>query len=213
MPARERTAVPRRLRRIGARPRQRGPWSIGRPAQSSPLGAPDCAKRLMAPKAAERGGWSQRRTLYPARRLRSQRPEETASGRLPAWTCDESPRWRSYGSRERRLGSVARSASVRRECSARAGVTRCLRVRERHPVAEGEEPDALGHARVEARSGLRYSRSEEPAIEPAIDRERHPGDVAGRVARQEHDRAGELLGCPVPAQRYGQRHPPEGVVH
>ncbi|HWH98712.1 MAG TPA: hypothetical protein VNT27_00150, partial [Propionibacteriaceae bacterium] len=61
--------------------------------------------------------------------------------------------------------------------------TRCLRVRERHPVAEGEEPDALGHARVEARSGLRYSRSEEPAIEPAIDRERHPGDVAGRVAR------------------------------
>ena len=121
MPARERTAVPRRLRRIGARPRQRGPWSIGRAAQSSPLGAPDCAKRLMAPKAAERGGWNQRRTLYPALRLRSQRPEETASGRLPAWTCDESPRWRSYGSGERRLGSVARSASVRRECSARAG--------------------------------------------------------------------------------------------
>ena len=89
----------------------------------------------------------------------------------------------------------------------------CLRVRERHPVAEGEEPDALGHARVKARSGLRYPRSEEPAIEPAIDRERHPGDVAGRVARQEHDRAGELLRCPVPAQRHGQRHPPEGVVH
>jgi hypothetical protein len=88
----------------------------------------------------------------------------------------------------------------------------CLRVRERHPVAEGEEPDALGDARVEARSGLWYSRSEEPAIEPAIDRERHPGDVAGRVARQEHDRAGELLRCPVPAQWHGQRHPPEGVV-
>jgi hypothetical protein len=88
-----------------------------------------------------------------------------------------------------------------------------LRVRERHPVADGEEPDALGHARVEARSGLRYSRLEEPAIESAIDRERHPGDVAGRVARQEHDRVGELLRCPVPAQRHGQRHPPEGVVH
>ena len=76
-----------------------------------------------------------------------------------------------------------------------------------------EEPDALGHAQVEARSGLRYSRSEESAIEPAIDRERHPGDVAGRVARQEHDRAGELLRCSVPAQRHGQRHSPEGVVH
>ena len=41
----------------------------------------------------------------------------------------------------------------------------------------------------------------------------HPGDVAGRVARQEHDRAGELLRCPIPAQRHGQRHPPQGVVH
>jgi hypothetical protein len=70
-------------------------------------------------------------------------------------------------------------------------------------------PKPLSHDR----SRLRHSRSEEPAIEPAIDRERHPGDVAGRVARQEHDRAGELLRCPVPAQRHGQRHPPERVVH
>jgi hypothetical protein len=54
--------------------------------------------------------------------------------------------------------------------------------------------------------------SEEPAIEPAIDHERQPGDVAGRVARQEHDRAGELLRCPVPAQRHGQRHPPENTL-
>ena len=71
----------------------------------------------------------------------------------------------------------------------------------------------MGHA--PNRSALRppvFPRSEEPAIEPAIDRERHPGDVAGRVARQEHDRAGELLRCPVPAQRHGQRHPPEGVA-
>lgn len=30
--------------------------------------------------------------------------------------------------------------------------------------------------------------SVETAIEPTIDRERHPGDVAGRVARQEYDR-------------------------
>jgi hypothetical protein len=94
------------------------------------------------------------------------------------------------------------------------GGSRCLGKRGNGiQVAEGEEPDALGHAPVEACGGLRYFRSEEPAIEPAIDRERHPGDVAGRVARQEHDRAGELLRCPVPAQRHGQRHPPEGVVH
>jgi hypothetical protein len=118
----------------------------------------------------------------------------------------------ALGRRRRRHELLSRDLEVDR-LEQHVEARPCLRVRKRHPVAEGEEPDALGHARVEARSGLRYSRSEEPAIEPAIHRERHPGDVAGRVARQEHDRAGELLRCPVPAQRHGQRHPPEGVVH
>ncbi len=80
----------------------------------------------------------------------------------------------SSGGDHDRVGSAVRSENPSRECWLRPLTNRGARVRidpptctgEEQIATSGEEPDALGHARVEARSGLRYSCQKSPRSSP-----------------------------------------------